>query len=158
MKIRRFRKEDAGAVSELLNEFLDYTKKSYSGHVLDIDGFMDSKKQKIIKKFMDWFINQKHKRLLVVEDEHIVGYIFGYVEKIPDKKMTKAGHIGSFFVSNKYRRKGVGKELYNSLVDWFREQKCDHLEIDVHHGNTKTLSMYKRWGFKETLIKLKKKL
>lgn len=159
MKIRVFLKKDSKELSRLLKEFLSYTRKYYSKRVLEFDNYTNSRKISYIKEILNNFKNQKHSRFLIAEEESkIVGYIMGVVDKNPDKVMKKSGHIKSFFVSEKSREKGVGKKLYLSLVDWFKKQKCDHLELDVFDGNEKTISMYKKWGFKENLIKLKKRL
>ena len=159
MKIRVFLKKDSKELSRLLKEFLSYTRKYYSKRVLEFDNYTNSRKISYIKEILNNFKNQKHSRFLIAEEESkIVGYIIGVVDKNPNRVMKKSGHIKSFFVSEKSREKGVGKKLYLSLVDWFKKQKCDHLELDVFDGNEKTISMYKKWGFKDEYTEMWKEI
>lgn len=159
MKIRQFKKEDSREMESIIKEFLDYARKTYSKKALEFENFPDSRKNPYAREILRYFQALKNSRFLVAEGgAGIAGYIVGCTEKNKNRVAKKSGHIKSFFVSGECRGKGVGKQLYNALVDWFKKQKCDHLEIDVYKGNKKTISMYKKWGFKENLIKMKKRL
>lgn len=159
MKIRLFRKEDSTQLISLINEFLEYTTKSYSKQALEFAKFKPSKKHAYSKNILKYFSELHHSRFLVaVEGTKIIGYVMGAIESNPHVIKSKAGSIKSFFVTKEFRGKGIGKQLNKALVEWFKKKKCDHLELDVYDGNKKTISMYKKWGFKEVLIKLKKKI
>lgn len=159
IKIRNFKKDDYSGTVDLIKEFLEYSRKNYSRKVLEFDDFINSKKNSYAKDILKYFTKLKDSFFLVAEDNSkIIGYIVGFLDKNPNLVMKKGGHIRSFFVSEKYRNKGVGGLLFNSLVKEFKNKKCDHLILDVFDGNKKTISIYKKWGFKDNLIRMKKKL
>ncbi len=159
MKIRKYDQNDSAKMISLLDEFIDYTKKSYSKHVLEFESVVEDKRKDFSKQILDYFKGMKKSLFLVAEDDELRGYIVGYVDKKnSNKKMQKAGHIKSFFVSGSYRGKGVGKNLYLQFVDWCKDQGCDHVSLEVFDGNEDTIDMYKRWGFKPNLIKMKRKI
>ena len=159
MKIRLFREEDSEEMYTLLHEFLDFTRKSYSKKVLKFDDFVDSTRTAYVKKILKEFRNLKKSRFLVAQEEsRVIGYIVGCVENNSNKIRKRAGHIKSFYVTNTQRGSGTGTELYNTLVEWFTKQKCDHHYLDVFDGNQKTLCLYKKWGLTENTLKMKKNL
>lgn len=100
-----------------------------------------------------------HYCTLVAEmDGHIVGYIAGTVKILENKKLDRAGYISNWYVSDGYRHKGVGKQLWDELVAYFKEQKCTHLLLDIWAENTTAHETYKRMGFIEEQINLVKLL
>lgn len=159
LKVRLFQKKDSTKLKKLLSEFLTYTRKNCSKSYFIFDNYIDSKKIPYVNLILKYCLNLKNSRLLVAENNHeIIGYIIGFTIPKPNRVLTKAGHIDSFYVSNKYRTKGVGKKLFDELSDWFKKKNCDHLELDVYDGNKKTISLYNKWGFIDCIIKMKKKL
>ncbi|MFT4250060.1 MAG: GNAT family N-acetyltransferase [Candidatus Woesearchaeota archaeon] len=159
MSVELFHKKYSEDICALLKEFLEYTREAYSVQVLEFDNYIDSKQDTYAQELLSSFVELKKSRFLIAHhNSEVVGYIVGSIEKKPNKVMKKSGYIHSFFVTKKYRGAGLGKQLYDSLVDWFKKQRCDHLELSVFDGNQKTISTYKKWGFKENAIKMKKKL
>jgi len=159
MNIRDYNKKDSKEIAILLKEFLDYTRKTYDKNILIYNDFITSKKELYSKKLLSNFVTTKDSKFLILEiDSRIVGYIIGFIKTDKFKKLKSIGHIQSFFVSQKYREKNLGKNLYNKLIKWFKKKKCDCLELDVFEGNNKTISMYRKWGFKENSVQMKKKL
>ena len=159
MIVREYNNKDSKGMENLLKEFLEYTRKAYSRKVLEFDDFIDSKKNSYAKDILKHFKKLKKSKIFVAEEgNQVIGYIVGNITKNNSIVMKKEGHIFSYFVSRKYRGKGVGKELYNKLVKWFKKQKCDHLSLDVYEGNEKSYAMYRKWGFKEVHTRMKKKL
>ncbi|PLW80239.1 hypothetical protein C0585_03745 [Candidatus Woesearchaeota archaeon] len=159
MKIRLFKDKDKKQIENLIEEFLDYTRESYAKEVLLFNDYTNSQKKTYVKKILEEFQNKKNSQFLIAEkDSKTIGFILGFVERKPYTIKKRSGHILSFFVSEKNRNDQIGKNLYNKLVEWFIKQKCDHLELDVYKGNDKSIEIYKKWGFKENLVKMKKEL
>jgi ribosomal protein S18 acetylase RimI-like enzyme len=156
MKIRPYTKKDSAHFLALLEEFLEYSKKSYGKVVLEFESYKESRKKVLAKEYMKHFVNLKDSRLLVAEENsEVVGYIIGNILDTKHRIKEKEGHLESFFVSAKVRGKGVGKKLYGALLSWFRKKKCDHLSLDVARGN-KSAAIYKKWGFRPVRTSMKK--
>jgi ribosomal protein S18 acetylase RimI-like enzyme len=156
MKIRLYTKKDKVQVLPLLEEFLEYTKKKYGKVILEFDGYKDSKKKVLASDYLKHF--SKLKMLVAEENSEVLGFIVGTIRKTPHKVKVKEGHIESFFISAKTRGQGAGKQLYNSLISWFKKQKCDNLSLDVALGNKSAVSIYKKWGFKPVRYSMKKRI
>lgn len=61
----------------------------------------------------------------------------------------KIGEIEVAFVEEKFRRKGIGKILFEELVKWFKKRKINLIEVLVDSRNEIGISAYKKYGFKE---------
>jgi ribosomal protein S18 acetylase RimI-like enzyme len=124
MEICSYQKKDLQKVSLLLKEFLEYTRKSYSKDVLEFENYVEKDKEKYIVQILNYFINLENSYFLVAKDgQNILGYIVGYIVEKPYNVLHKTGHIQSFFVSKKSRSLGVGKKLYDSLIEWFKKTR-----------------------------------
>lgn len=119
----------------LLDEFLLYASENYSVK----EEFPCS------EEILDSFLEHK---FLVYLDSGVKGYIVGEVK-------GDMGEVKSFFVTEKFRGKGVGKKLYDFLMEWFKENYCKKIELDVFKGN-KAIEMYEKWGFKQVRVRMRK--
>lgn len=63
-----------------------------------------------------------------------------------DKKIL---HMDDLCVSNKYRRKGVGKRLYNKAKEYCKDIYFDKLELNVWKFNEDAIRFYEALGMKE---------
>lgn len=158
MKIRNYKKSDHKQVIGLLDEFLIYKRETYGKEILEFDDHIDKKKEKYIKSILKSFEKKDSHFLVAENDEKVIGYIIGKTALNEYKIRNNTGHIQSFYVTKKYRGTGVGKELYNALIKWFKTKKCDNLELDVYATNKKSVNIYEKWGFKPITIQMKRKL
>ena len=159
MIIRTYKQSDKEQLLKLLDEFYLYTRKNYSKDALRFDDYIDTKKEAYKKDILKWFLELKKSKFLVAEDQvDIIGFICGKLKDKNDKIVKQqGGHIESFFVTKKYRSKGVGKSLYNEILKWFKSKKCDFAELVVYDGNS-SKEIYEKWGFSVSSYKMKKEL
>ena len=69
--------------------------------------------------------------------------IFGYcVSSIQDRE----GEIDSIFVSEDYRGKGIGSELIEDCMNWFKDNRVKRIKVGVAFGNESTFQFYKKFG------------
>jgi len=155
--IRKYSSKDRKGILSLMMEFLDYKQEVYDPYVME---FIDcSDKQGYAKSLLRWSLGKKEKVMyLAIDKKKIVGYIFGYTFETPHNKSRKTGLIESYFVTKSYRRKGVGKILYDELINWFKKKHCDSLDLYIFNGNSTTKKIYRNWGFKEIQTRMRKKI
>lgn len=67
----------------------------------------------------------------------------------PPRVTCITAHVRGMWVDPEYRRKGVGRMLLDTLIDWAREQHAEHMELGVTEGNEPAIALYKRVGFKD---------
>ncbi|MBW2992997.1 GNAT family N-acetyltransferase [Candidatus Woesearchaeota archaeon] len=86
-----------------------------------------------------------------------VGFIGGEIEKAhPFWRFKRVGYLFNLYVIPSYRRKGMGKELTKAILDWFKKRKIKWIKLHVYANNPRAHSLYKKLGFKDFLIELKK--
>jgi ribosomal protein S18 acetylase RimI-like enzyme len=160
IKIRALRKSDE---KQLLRLAVDFFKKEQGGEIV-------SKKLLPIIKFKDYDrhlredvkgymkLDPKKAIIFVAEDKKLIGYIYGRVDERPKKVLNKVGIIDDWFVEKSYRGIGIGEMLWDKLMEWFKNKKCNCLELDVFTTNKHAIDIYHRLGFVDKVLFLTKKL
>lgn len=156
VKIRRATKKDLPELAELWKKFVKYHVK--------LSPFYTKKVKDAPKK---WIKHVKSKKLgkknavmfVAVKNKKIIGYATGNVKKdVPVYKLRKYGLLGSIFVLSDYRGKGIGTLFKKKVFEWFKSKKLKYAEIEVLTANKKTKKIYKRWGFKDYITKMRRRL
>ncbi len=62
-----------------------------------------------------------------------------------DKKVL---YINTIVVSSNHKRKGIGKKLYNGILEKAKSLNIDKIELVVWDFNTSAISFYQKLGFK----------
>ena len=90
------------------------------------------------------------------DGEFLVGYVgeepAGFVQlRWRWAVWTRAldGWLEDLFVSEQYRRSGLGRALGEAAIGRARERGCVRLELDVDAGNEAALALYRRLGFSD---------
>src|SRR3989344_1980328 len=74
-----------------------------------------------------------------------VGYTKLKIKRILGEVM---GHVGGFFILDKFRNKGLGKKLMKSLVNILKKKKIKKISVEVYKKNKIGIKVYKKLGFK----------
>lgn len=69
----------------------------------------------------------------------------------------KVGEIESLFVKECCRGQGIGKELVENSIGWFRKNACEKIGVSVAAGHESALPFYRRFGFYPRLTYLQMK-
>jgi ribosomal protein S18 acetylase RimI-like enzyme len=60
-------------------------------------------------------------------------------------------NIHDIIVLPKYRGKGIGKLLLNTLIDKAVQLNCSRITLEVRHDNINAQQLYKKLGFKDPI-------
>jgi len=155
MKIRKAKIKDIPNIVKLnytvMSHHLNFDKKHY-------------KSEKSIKTFQaNCFkksIYSKDKIIYVAEDKNkIVGCISGFNEQNPSIFITeKFGWVEMLIAAQKYRNKGVGRDLVNELMRWFTDKNIKYIKLSVNIKNISGISFWEKFGFKGHILRMKKSL
>jgi ribosomal protein S18 acetylase RimI-like enzyme len=99
--------------------------------------------------------NQNTKIMVAESDNNLIGYCLGIIEKPNNFDINKIGHINSYFVDDKFRRKSVGKKLIIGMLNWFKKRRIKVVELGVLHANI-SKEIWKKIGFQDYYIKMRK--
>lgn len=100
---------------------------------------------------------------LAIEDDKAIGLIMGIIPGYDeydylDYKCPKRGEITELVVSNKVRSKGIGRELMKVMEDYFKENSCEYVLVDVFAYNDKAINFYEKSGYHPRMLVDIKKL
>lgn len=83
-------------------------------------------------------------------DNTPVGFASAHVESLRDG--TVLGVIDALFVEADAREAGVGEELMDALLVWFRSRGCTAVDAIALPGNRETKNFFETAGFSARLI------
>ncbi len=92
------------------------------------------------------------KCFLAIEEEKAIGLIMGTIPEYDeydylDYKCPKRGVITELVISKNIRGKGIGNELITKMEDYFKEQDCEYVLVDVFAYNERGSNFYQNHGY-----------
>ena len=91
----------------------------------------------------------RHIIVIYEKDNEIVGTGSLLIEPKLTYNISYLGHIENIFVDEKYRNKGIGKQIVEYLVNYAREKLCYRIDLACED---KLINFYKGFGFNKQLI------
>jgi ribosomal protein S18 acetylase RimI-like enzyme len=94
----------------------------------------------------------------------IVGFITGYERKgLPEEVLRtwnakRVGYVDLMAVDLQYRRMGVGRSLMNTLLNHFRRNEIEIVNLDVPGGQNAAVGLYRSLGFSIRAYNMRKRL
>lgn len=154
------------AKTKHLNEFIKLEKEFLTyRESLEIDSHYGMEKTKNLNR--SYFEKVLRERLskkdsffyFVKEDEVFLGYVYGYIERLPLLfRLKKIGYLDGIFVSKSSRGKKVATFLKKEFFSWLRNNGIKLCQIHVAVQNIPTFKIYKKWGFEIDQYRLIKKV
>ena len=99
---------------------------------------------------------------LVAELENeIVGICFSNIKEISNNKITKDRkflHIENICIDEKHQKKGIGKKLYNQIIQLAKEKNIKNIELMVWEFNENAIKFYKNLGMSIKNLKFEQKI
>lgn len=143
--IRKATENDIPRILELLTQVNDV-------HADGRPDFFIKGKQKYTSSELKDIINDDTTPVFVCEEESDVkGYAFCVMQDLshcnnlrPDKSL----YIDDICVDENYRRHGVGKKLYEYVVEFARKEKCFNITLNVWDKNPGAQRFYESMGMK----------
>ncbi len=144
--IREYQDTDQQTVAKLFNDFQDYLVHLDSFNILHRSlNYGDLH----LKKTLD-LIKKSHGKFLVYElDGKVVGFIAGTIKKTDEKEKSESllkqeGEVVELYLDPKYRSVGIGSKLMDEIEQYFKEQNCEAIFIDVFVPNVLGSKFYEK--------------
>lgn len=105
-------------------------------------------------------LNNKDVKLFVIENlenSEIVGYSNLKLMNTPNIDIvvkSKYIYIDDFCIKQAYKRKGIGKKLFNFILEYAKEQCVDSVQLNVWSFNEDAIEFYKFMGMKERNVRM----
>lgn len=150
MKIRRAHAEDEERIGELLEQVLEVH------HDVRPDLFKRGTKKYTEEELLG-IISDENRPIFVAEDENglILGYAFCvFVQHVGNNILTdiKTLYIDDLCVDREARGRGIGRSLYNCVVEFAKEIGCYNITLNVWADNTAALGFYESLGLHKQKI------
>lgn len=149
MKIVEYEEKYLNDVRNLLTELEEYIVSIDQDH---LDQVHPDYHQKMALVDLDEINKNNGKCYLAIEKKKTIGLI---MESIPaydpydylDYKCPKRGIITELIVTSKVRSTGIGRKLMNRMEDYFRNNHCEYVLVDVFAYNKNAIKFYEKKGY-----------
>ena len=142
-QIFQYKESDLGAIRIILNEYLSFLAKELIrqpwNYNLDVEYAVN-----FTMNNLDKFAEPDGRLLLVEVDGEIAATIS--LRKIRED----AGEIKRMYVKPKFRGKNLGNLLIEEVINISKKNDFSKLYLDTAHFMSSAVSLYKKYGFKET--------
>lgn len=105
-----------------------------------------------IRKYLEEAIDDKDCKVFVaLIDQEIVGTIRATIKDAPSfYKDNRLGYIDDLVVKEEYRRRGIGGELINKTLEYYKSKGISLIESKIYEFNKPSQALSEKNGFKKT--------
>lgn len=162
IKVRKAKLKDVDNIVILWNEFMEGHDKIVLKKTPQLKQFLIRKKNaaEIFRKFVKKNIMSKNGMVYLAEaNNEPAGYSLVLIKSnIVVYKIKKVGYISDLYVRKDYRKNHISSRFKELAIKWLKENKIKHVSIAVHKENEVAYSIYKKWGFIDYHVELRKKI
>lgn len=144
MKIREAVEKDLSQLKSLFLEDQKYTKR------FDEELVVNEQTKKEMEKEVNRIFKEPNGKILVAEEN---GKITGFIIPTFSPGTTRGGWISNIFISELFRRKGIGSRLMEKGINWLKQRGAKKVELTAYKVNQKALFFYKKLNFKKQPVK-----
>lgn len=144
-----------GELEEILRLNFDLFKKEYR----DFDKSLDMKWTygKVGKSYFKSRISRKDGLVLVAEiDGKIIGYLCGGLHEHGYREKAIYAELENMIVDKNIRGKGIGTKLVQEFFIWCKKKKVKYIDVTASAKNENGIAFYRKLGFKDYNLTLKK--
>ena len=143
IQIFQYKESHLGEIRIILNEYLSFIAKELIRQPLNFNPDVEHEVNFTMNN-LDKFAEPDGRLLLVEVDGEIAGTIS--LRKIREN----AGEIKRMYVKPKFRGKKLGNLLIEEVIEVSQGNDYSRLYLDTAHFMSSAISLYKKFGFKET--------
>ena len=113
------------------------------------------------EEFKNELSNSNNIYLVAQLENKIVGICFSQIKEISNNRIMKNRkilNIGDICVDEKYQRNGIGKKLYNQIVQIAKEKNIHNVELMVWNFNKNAIKFYENLGMNVKNLKFEQEI
>lgn len=160
MNIREYNQNDIGQIKNLLVQLQDYIIKmdKYNLNILS---------PKYREEYFEYMLNDcisNEGKIFVAEYENkIAGFVAGFVQNYDERDKLdyacpKKGIVSELVVDQNFRNDGIGGLLLDKIENYFKNIKCEFIQIDVFAYTQVAEHFYKKKGYENRMLTMFKKV
>lgn len=109
-----------------------------------LDGFL--KESYSLQKFL-YNIENYFLKIAIDENKNIIGYVMGGAMTLPFEAEPNAFEMYRLYIAENMTGTGLGKKLYESLLDFAKKIGASELYLGVFNQNHRAIKFYTKMGF-----------
>lgn len=150
MQIRESQPDDVGSLVELWIELMDFHRDRDPFFTRSADAH--DRFGEFVKTKMD---SSEAVVLVAEQDGSLIGFSMAMVRDYPPVFETvRHAFIQDVIVTERARRQGVGKRLYEATLAWIRLQGVSRVELEVATTNPVSKAFWYEMGFRDSIKRL----
>ncbi len=112
------------------------------------------------RKFLESHIKSSDGVVFIAkENDEIVGYALIFIKgEIPIYKNKKIGCASDLYIKKNFRNKGISSKLRDKSFAWFKGKGINFVSAPIYPDNKFAHSLFKKWGFFDYKIEMRKKI
>lgn len=153
MEIRKAQPGDIPGLSRLWMEFMEYHRRLDSDYELS-EGALDRWVDYVTSKFED-----ESAQLFVADNGgELVAYTGAVIRDYPPVfTIQRYGFIEEIAVTEKYRRQGIARRLFEAAEKWLLSHQLDRIEVRIDSANPASQAFFRNRGFQDHVVALMRK-
>ena len=133
MKIKKIIKSDKNLVEQCDKLFIDFLKSESKYD----DNYLERKQ---LKSFLDDLNDENNILYSAIEDEIVVGFLFGYINKLKSE-INPVAHLCFLYVDLKYRNKKIVTNMINVFLKEIKLRDIKNIDVKVYSNNIEALKL-----------------
>lgn len=162
MIIRKAYLKDVPTIVNLWKEFMTDHDKIVIKENPQLKSYLGRKKTAAdnYKKFVQKHIKSKNGTAYIAEVDGVVaGFTLLFVkDEIPIFKVEKIGFGSDLYVKKEFRGLNVSSKLMAQAIKWFKKKRIKCVSLTLYKNNKIAHSIYKKWGFFDYKIEMRRKI
>ncbi|MEE9323506.1 MAG: GNAT family N-acetyltransferase [Candidatus Aenigmarchaeota archaeon] len=162
MKIRKATLKDVPMIMELWKGFMKDHDEIILKENPKFRADIEKRKSSPISfgRYIRKHLRSKNSIVFIAEvNGNPVGYNINAIkDNIPVFKVEKLGHFFEIFVRKEFRRMNISSKFKDLAFKWFRKNGIKHISMFVNKENKQAHSIYKKWGFYDFNIEMRRKI
>ena len=148
--IREATMEDMPSMLKLWTKLMEFHRTLSTHFELADDA------ENVWESFVRKQLDELNSLLIVAEfSGSIVGFSLASIQSnIPVFKINKYGVIYDLFVEETFRKRGIGRKIFDFAREWFEQNGVEHLQVSVAHHNPLAQRFWHAMGFTNYLDRL----
>ena len=79
-------------------------------------------------------------------------------DNIPIFELKELGYFSDLYVKKQFRKLGISSKLRDEAIKWFKKKKMKYISIALYPDNKFAHSVYKKWGFMDYHIEMRREI
>ncbi|MBK6565926.1 MAG: GNAT family N-acetyltransferase [Saprospiraceae bacterium] len=122
-------------------EFVYHSLCELENEILEASGFKEI--------FNDNIENKNYLYLIAENKNEKIGFITFHTQNLLHH-CGLVGEIQEFYIIPNYRKKGVGRQLFNKITDFSAKQNLKSIEVTTNKKRIENIAIYENLGFNLT--------